>query len=211
MGEIWTANALLLFLAFFIPGFIATEVYALFVGSDDLDFQKQLPAVIGYSALHYAVTGWIIIVVPAGSAQLVAAYIVVLVLPALWPPIILLIRDWTKWRNVFFAPDSLIPSPTRMLNAMLKPEGTPWDRVLDDRARYIRIRLKNGRFVGGYLGPDSVVSAYPCKRAIYIAKAFSLDQDTGRFKEEIPLTGLLIQGAEIETLETIELSEDEGN
>ncbi len=204
MGDIWNADALLLFLAFFIPGFIGIQIWGLFVGTEDVDFGKQLPAVIGYSALHYAITGWIILIAPDGPLRLAAAYIVVLVLPAFWPAAILLIREKEKWRSVF----SSIPTT---FNAMLKPEGTPWDRVLDDRARYIRIRLKSGRFVGGYLGPGSVVSAYPCKRAIYVAKAFSLDQTTGKFLSEIALTGLLIQGAEIETLETIELEEETTN
>jgi len=203
MGDIWNTSTLLVFLAFFIPGFIAIQIWGLFVGSDDVDFQKQLPAVIGYSALHYAIFGWLILVAPVGPWRSAAAYIVVLVLPALWPPIILLLRDWQKWRQVFFA------RPAHLLNAMLKPEASPWDRVLNDRARFIRIRLKTGRFIGGYFGKGSVVSTYPCKRAIYIAKAFSIDQETGTFEKYIPETGLLVQGTDIETLETIEVEEDE--
>jgi hypothetical protein len=208
MGDIWNTHTLLLFLAFFIPGFIATQLYGLFVGTDDVDFEKQLPAVIGYSALHYAIFGWVILVAAAGPWRSAAAYIVVLVLPALWTPIILLIRDWSKWREIFFRPESLMPSASRMLKAMLKPEASPWDRVLDDRARFIRLRLKTGRFVGGYFATGSVVSSYPCKRAIYIAKTFIIDQETGIFGDEVPQTGLLVQGSEIETLETMEPLEE---
>jgi|ERR1700723_2747005 hypothetical protein len=207
MGDIWNANALLLFLAFFIPGFIALQIYGLFVGSDDLDFAKQLPAVIGYSALHYAMTGWIVLLAPAGLARSIAVYVVVLVLPVLWPPVILLIRDPGKWREIFFPTGSISLRST--FDAMLKPERTPWDRVLVDRARFIRIRLKSGRFLGGYFGPGSVVSSYPCERSIFIAQAFSMDQQVGTFGSPIDRTGVLVQGADIEALETIELQEDE--
>ena len=209
--DIWTVNALLLFLAFFVPGFVALQVYGLFVGSDDLDFQKQLPAVIGYSALHYAVTGWIILVVPWGIPKLIAAYVVVLVLPIVWTPIMLIVRDPHKWRDVFFQSGSWKLNVPKTIQAMLKPERTPWDRVLVDEARFIRVRLKSGRFVGGYLAPGSVVSAYPCERAIYIADAFSINQTTGKFGDRLGLTGVLIQGSEIESLEIIDLQGDVDN
>ena len=102
MGDIWSQDHLVLFLAFFIPGFIASQIYALYVGVDDSDPVKRLPAVVGYSAIHYALTGWLILVVPEGRARAIVAYIVVFLLPLLWAPIILShsgLRQ--KWKTIF--------------------------------------------------------------------------------------------------------------
>ena len=91
-----------IFFAFFIPGFISSQIYGLFIGIDDTDFSKRLPAVIGYSAIHYAITGWLILVTPDGTARIAVAYIVVFVIPIFWPFGILWLRDCRRWRKVLF-------------------------------------------------------------------------------------------------------------
>ncbi len=201
MGDIWSQDHLVLFLAFFIPGFIASQIYALYVGVDDSDPVKRLPAVVGYSAIHYALTGWLILVVPEGRARAIVAYIVVFLLPLLWAPIILLIRDWQKWKTIFLW--NYLPINIKGgISAMLAPEETPWDATLTPEARYVRIRLKSGTYVGGYFGDGSAVSTYPNDREIYISEAYSFDVD-GKIGNPIAGTGVLILGDQIEVLETI--------
>jgi hypothetical protein len=213
MGDIWSADKLFLFLAFFLPGFISYQIYGLFVAVDDRDPIKQLPAIVGYSAIHYAFFAWVLLVIPQGVARAIAAYLIVLVLPIFWPPVILLMRDWQRWSMIFFRPYTLrgsrgpkiqILNGSSIIKAMLKPEAMPWDRTLTPEGRYVRIRLKSGRYVGGYFGNESSVSTYPCDRQIYISHAYSFDSD-GRFETPIERTGVLIEGSEIETLETIAL------
>lgn len=208
MGDIWNADKLLLFLVFFIPGFISSQIYALFVGVEDNDFSKQLPAVIGYSGIHYALTGWILFVAPGGLSRGIAFYLVVLVLPIVWPPVILLLRDSEKWKPIFFRRRRINWAGIR--EAMLRPEASPWDRILTPDARFIRVRLKGGRFIGGYFGPGSAASTYPCERQIFISHAFTFDQD-GKFGEPIDGTGVMVHGDDIETLETIQLPKEMTN
>ncbi len=196
--DIWETDKLLLFLAFFIPGFIARQVYGLFVATDDSDIAKQLPSIVAYSAIHYALTGWIILRSPIADRNWVT-YLVVLVLPILWPPLILLIRDWRKWRP------RILTWPWRVLDTLLKPEPTPWDTVFTNAARWVRVKLKSGPIVGGYLGPGSSISTYPRDEQIFIAREYKINQKSGAIETPIARTGLLINGTEIETIEIIEL------
>ncbi len=59
------------------------------------------------------------------ASAVVWSYIIVLLLPTLWPFVILLVRDNAKWKNVFFP-------PTGLLAAMLKlklPLGIVCSRI----------------------------------------------------------------------------------
>lgn len=201
MGDPWTSDKLVLVLAFFIPGFIATQIWSLFVASDDRDIAKRFPTVVGYSAIHYALTGWLILVAPVGPAQTAAAYAVVFVLPILWTPVILLAREWTKWSKVF-------GSIKKIAQAMVTPEETPWDRVFTGRARFVRAKLKSGSYVGGYMGVGSEASTFPCDRQLFVSQAWKIDVG-GDFVEKIARTGVMIQGDDVETIETIELTESD--
>jgi Family of unknown function (DUF6338) len=51
----WTQDRLLLFLLFFVPGFISIKIYDLLVPSERRDFQSTLAEAIGYSAVNFAV------------------------------------------------------------------------------------------------------------------------------------------------------------
>lgn len=196
MADIWSTDKLLLFLAFFVPGFISMSVYGLLVATNDADFTKRLPEAIAYSAIHYALTGWIILVAPAGIPRYVAAYVVVLILPILWPPIMLLIRDWDYWRDRILT--------TKCLSYLLAPEATPWDKFFAaQRGCWVRIRLKSGRYIGGAYGRGSESSTYPSPEQLYVKKQYKCDE-TG-FGDPVKGTaGFLVSGSEIETLEFFE-------
>jgi hypothetical protein len=109
-------------------------------------------------------------------------------------------RDQEMWSKVFWPPSA-------MLAAMLKPEATPWDRVFA-RKQFVRVTLKDGGFVGGYLADGSVVSTYPNDEQIFIKNEHVLDQETGNFGEAIDSTGVLINGSEIKIVEIIEVSDE---
>jgi len=225
-------DKLLLFLAFFVPGFTIRQIYGLFVGIDQADTQKLLPTIVGFSALHYGVTAFPLFILPPGSLRDAYAYIDVLLLPIVWAPVALLVRDYSRWKPVFFSTTGFkISGPgssgwvkgfnekgiiVRGLNAngtiraLLSPEGAPWDKVLTDEARFIRIRLKSGRFVGGYYGLGSAASTYPGERQVFVSEMYSFS-DSGEFGTRIARTGVLIQGDEIETLEIVGLPPAEQN
>jgi hypothetical protein len=189
-------DKLVLFLAFFLPGFISLQVYGLFIATGERDFAKQLPEVIAFSAIHYALTGWIIFIQTDQQARTIAAYFVVLVLPIFWPPILLLSRNWKKYSKRIFS--------IRFPQYLLQPEAKPWDRIFDDiTEKWVRIRLKSGVWVGGVLARGSSTSTHPLPEQIYIREAWMLDS-MGAFIEKTARTGgLLVNGAEIEYIEFI--------
>jgi Family of unknown function (DUF6338) len=51
----WTQDELLLFLLFFVPGFISIKIYDLLVPTERRAFQSTLAEAIGYSAVNFAV------------------------------------------------------------------------------------------------------------------------------------------------------------
>jgi hypothetical protein len=156
-------------------------------------------AIVSYSALHYLVFGWILLI-NTGDWLKAWSYVVVLLFPVMWPFVVLLSRDHEKWIKVFWPPST-------MLAAMLKPEATPWDRVFA-RRQFVRVTLKDGGFVGGYLADGSVVSTYPNDEQLFIKNEHVLDQETGDFGEAIDSTGVLINGSEIKIVEIIEVSDE---
>ena len=196
MEGLWSIDKLTLFLAFFLPGFISLQVYRLFIAGDDSDLPKKLPAIVAYSSFHYAVFGWVLLIAK-GVYLTVAAYIIVLIIPLFWPFAILILRDDARWKPVF-------RSRSKFIAAMLKPEATPWDRVFTND-QFVRITLKDGGFVGGFLAKGSAVSTYPNDEQLYIRNEYEIDQVTGQFGERIESTGVLVNGDEIKIIELIEL------
>lgn len=196
MPDIWNTDKLLLFLAFFVPGFICMSVYGLFIATSDVDFTKRLPDAIAYSAIHYALTGWIILVAPEGAARLIAAYIVVLILPIFWPPIILLVRDWGYWRDRILT--------TKVLTYLLAPEATPWDKFFAaQHACWVRIKLKSGGYIGGIFGKGSESSTYPSPEQLYVKEQYEVNE-TGFGKRVKRTAGFLVNATEIDTVEFFE-------
>jgi hypothetical protein len=196
VDSFWQLDALPIFLAFFIPGFVMKKVYAMFIASDDSDWGKIMPEVVAFSAFHYAVFGWIIVVTKDWESHLFFLWLVVLVLPAVWPPLLLMLRDREKWVPRFFS--------KKIFTYVLTPERTPWDRLFDDqRDRWIIAKTKTGDFVGGYMGKGSLTSTYPSADQIYITQPWRCDI-AGFLGDGTVASGLLIRGDEIEYIHLFE-------
>jgi Family of unknown function (DUF6338) len=61
-----------------------------------------------------------------------------------------------------------------------------WDyKALEHaQAQFVRVRMEDGRFYGGYYGGGSYMSTYPHPRDIFISNLWRVDSD-GTFKHEI--------------------------
>ena len=192
-----SADALALFLAFFIPGFLARKIYGLIIATGDQDFGKLLPEVVAYSAIHYAVFGWLIFLPVNPFWHAVLAYVVVLVLPIVEGPAVLLARDWNRYRRLL--------NPVKALRMMQRPDPTPWDTIFSGQTPVmLRIRLKNDKWVGGIMGENSLSSTYPNPEQLYISQAFDFD-DSGEMEVSSLADngdkGILVSGAEISYIE----------
>ncbi|MFG2834823.1 DUF6338 family protein [Streptomyces zaomyceticus] len=80
-----------------------------------------------------------------------------------------------------------------------------WDHVFQDlSASFVRARLKDGMWVGGWYGPKSFTTAYPHDPEIYLELAWVM-KDDGSFDAQVQKSqGLLIRGVDVDLLEIIE-------
>lgn len=173
------AQNVLLFLAFFIPGFIMTQTYEMFVPSGEVDWQKRIPAVISYSAIYYALTLWIVVIYEAWFWPL--AYCDVLAGPIFVGLLTVLLRGGS-------------------LRVRLRAQATPWDELfaristMPDGA-IIKVVLKSGENLLGYFGALSYAAAFPRDHEIYVQAICEVQR--GAFKMQHPPTGVLITASEI--------------
>lgn len=92
----------------------------------------------------------------------------------------------------------------RHARARYEPVPTAWDALFRDRGScFIRIRLKSGLWVGGWLGSRSAVSAYPQQGDLYLEAQYRVGSD-GRFLGRVPGTGgVYVRASDVDVLEVL--------
>jgi hypothetical protein len=215
-NDIWSTASLVLFLSFFIPGFVSLKIYDLIIPGARRDFSKSIFEIIGYSALNYAffffVLGsllgpssltslsWPAILADPqyfyirfgwfGSAILLSLALVAL--PCAWPVIFCKLFDW-KW----------------IAKRTVSPIPKPWDYVFGGYATkkrdfWIIVHLNDGSRIGGKFGQSSYASSYPEEEQLYLQEIYAVDEN-GNF-DQAPLPnseGMIIFGRDIKTVELI--------
>lgn len=80
-----------------------------------------------------------------------------------------------------------------------------WDYAFRDREpSYVRVLTRDGRWVGGWLGPASFASSYPQPKELFIQTAHRMEED-GSFGEETPGTvGIYVQCEDALVVEFVE-------
>lgn len=84
---------------------------------------------------------------------------------------------------------------------------TAWDwAATNPSQRLVRVRLTDGRFVGGFFGPGSYVSTYPEPRDLYLSHQYEM-KDDGSFAGPLPGTaGLWLRISDEHIVEFLEPS-----
>ncbi|OIJ63616.1 DUF6338 family protein [Streptomyces mangrovisoli] len=79
---------------------------------------------------------------------------------------------------------------------------TAWDALFQDRgACFVRVRLKNGGWAGGWYGRRSCASSYPQPGDLYLESQYRMEPD-GTFGPRMPGTaGLYVRAADVDLLE----------
>lgn len=194
--NIWELNKLLLFLIFFIPGFISLKIYDLIIPGERRDFSKSLLEVLGYSSLNYAAFSWLIFLIYSRKLYqnhtnwfLLSLVIVLFIAPAAWPFIFVILFDKWKFLSKF----------------IIHPIPKAWDYIFGKRKSFwVIVHLKDGRRIGGKYDTKSFASSYPAEEQIYLEEVWRLDEK-GKFIEPIERTkGILILGREISMIEFFE-------
>ncbi len=194
--NIWEPNKLLLFLVFFVPGFISLKVYDLLIPGERRNFSRSLLEVLGYSSLNYAAFSWLIFLIYSRKLYqnhinwfLVILIIVLFVAPAVWPFIFVTLFQKWKFLSKF----------------IIHPIPKAWDYIFGKKESFwVIVHLKDGRRVGGKYDTNSFTSSYPEEEQIYLEEVWRLDEK-GKFIKPIERTkGILILGREISMIEFFE-------
>lgn len=190
--DILSIDKLVLFLFFFVPGFISLKFYQILFADEKVDFSKNLYEAIGISCINFSIFFWIVYYI--NRPEFVKIY------PVFYYIITLVI--------IFVTPILL----TWLLSKILKtkvfqkhfvsPEKVPWDWHFSKRQSYwVIVTLKDGRRIGGKFGLNSRASATPKLKEIYIEDIWRLDQNC-KFIESIKRNkGVLITEDNILTIE----------
>ncbi|MFE9687145.1 DUF6338 family protein [Streptomyces sp. NPDC006285] len=93
----------------------------------------------------------------------------------------------------------------RRLRGRYRPTPTAWDHVFRDRgASFIRARLKDGTWVGGWYGCESYATSYPQPAELYLQSTWRMAPD-GSFVGRVDGTsGLYLRAEDIDILELLE-------
>jgi Family of unknown function (DUF6338) len=182
----------ILFLAFFVPGFVSIKIYDLLWPSERRDWSKAVVEAIGFSAVNFAALSPIIYPTLIGYAvfanplvQIGVALVALLIAPAIWPMVL----------HRVFSKSGLLVDPVHK----------PWDVVFKERgACWIIVHLKDGRRVGGRFGPRSVASSSPAEEQLYLEEVWELDAQ-GAFLHAIDRSaGILMSARDIQAIEFFE-------
>ena len=100
----------------------------------------------------------------------------------------------------------------RRLRASYRVTPTAWDHVFRDRGScFVRARLKDGSWVGGWYGSRSYATSYPQPAELFLESAWRMNPD-GSFDRRIGQTGgLLVRAADTDVLELLGPPTDEGS
>ncbi|MEU3764941.1 DUF6338 family protein [Amycolatopsis keratiniphila] len=98
----------------------------------------------------------------------------------------------------------------RRLRSRYRTTPTAWDHAFRDRKpSFVRVRLSDGTWVGGWYGTQSFASSYPNPRELYLQSAWRMRTDGG-FVERVDHTdGLYLRADSVEVLEILESPDQE--
>jgi len=192
MSEILTIEQLILFIVFFIPGFISIKVYDLMIPGERRNFSDSAFQVIAYSIINFVIFSWLIYIIYVNSLWekkpglfFFLAFLIMFIFPILLPIVLLQI---TKLSSIS--------------RYIIHPIQKPWDYVFGKReTHWIIVHLKDGRKIGGRYDTESFASSYPAKEQIYLQEVWTLDENGG-FKEPVERTnGIIIMSDEMALIE----------
>lgn len=190
--DIWQVDKLVLFLMFFVPGFISIKVYDLLVPGERRDFSKAIFDAIGYSALNFAALSWLIFLMHSANfaSQHKAWYciflvVIICVVPGLWPIVLLKMSSWRP-----------------IAKHVIHPIQKPWDYVFGRREPFwVIVHLADGRRIGGRFDRKSFASSYPATEQIYMEEVWELDEN-GAFKKPTDRSrGIILLGRDVLAVE----------
>ncbi|MBP2638287.1 MAG: hypothetical protein H6Q72_4194 [Firmicutes bacterium] len=200
MVDIFNIDKMTLFIFCFVPGFISWKVWQLLVPGEIRKPVDYFLEVMSYGCINFAVVWWVLAYIKKiqpyyPGAFIFLIYVLLLVLPILWPIIIKKVIESERFRNKV-----ILPTPKA------------WDHFFSSRkACFVLIHLKNGKLVGGlYLSEKSYTSSFPNTEDLYLEEVWRVDNN-GAFLNKVEGTyGLWISKENFDYLEFFDTNYEGG-
>jgi len=180
---------LILFLGFFVPGFLMIRIYDLLVPTERRDFSKSVFDAVAYSAVNFVAFSPLVSWMNAGSHPPPLVYgfvslVIFILAPIGWPVLLFSIRK-AEWFSKRFS----------------HPILRPWDYFFSKREPcWVIVHLKDQK-VGGFYGKDSFASSDPAEPQLYLEEVWALDKEC-RFTHRIDQSkGMIFFAKDIVALE----------
>jgi hypothetical protein len=192
MEAILSGDKIVLFIVFFIPGFISVKIWNQLIPGEKIDFSKSAFEVIAYSAINYAFFSWLIYLIHTDGFKgshltwyWILVVFVMFFMPIVWPFVFYKLYQ-SKW----------------ILRFIISPYKKPWDYIFSKRESYwVIVNLKDGTSIGGRYGESSFSSSAPSEEQIYLERVWEIDSE-GKFVKPIEDSkGIIIMHGEISSIE----------
>lgn len=193
-----TFSAVLVIVAFVIPGFVASRIVSLAYSRSGISEGQTVLEAITLSCLNYAMLSWLLALAwirhwyqnPAVLAAIIFGTL--FVVPVVVALIFLRVSDSDWGLRV------------RLAFGMAHPVLKAWDTFFRRGQNcWVVATMKGGRVFAGYFGPNSYASSFPAEEDIYLEKLCKTFD--GKIVEVAEFTaGGIIQMKDVETLEFFE-------
>lgn len=170
-----------LFAILILPGFISMRVYSLIRPGDQPTLKDTIFEAIAYSAINIGLMWWAIFLFFSSDnwlAKSVMAALILAVGPIAWP--FLLDRFLAFLAKIGFVKYRY---------------KTAWDDFFSRRqACWLIVHLHDGTKIGGVFSGQSYATLYPTPGHLFIEELWQIDQETGAFSGNEPLSkGIILK------------------
>lgn len=196
-------EAIYIALVFLVPGYVFLAVRNQFVAGQDRLLSENILAFVTYSAVNFALFGWIIYLIVAYRPTPFLVVIGWALLLIIIPAVLGVLGGISTQREIAARVYALLGLRP------IHPTPRAWEHVFhNSRASWVFITLKSGTEFAGFWGGESFASSDSKERDIYISEIFEFSGEkpwkpTGK--------GLFIAAGEIRTIEFIPLAKDHFN
>ncbi len=202
-----SVTAVLIAVAFFVPGFILAGLLATTFRRRAESASSLALQYLTLSCVNHGLWSWLVVLIFAGEwverrpiTVAILVFVILFVSPIALGLLALSLsqRAWIQrlLSGFGFKIQRFIP--------------TAWDFTFQrESPSWVMARLKDGSTVCGYFGEESFAGDDPRERDLFIEAVFTLT-DGGEWQPQVDTAGILLKASEIATIEFRRLDETEG-
>jgi len=191
--DLFDGNKILLFIFFFIPGFVALKTYEFVYAVNKKDLGKEILDAIFFSCLNYSVIGFPLIYIIDKYELNIWGFFVTGITSLLIAPCFLAFL-WIYTVNQICKKTKLGKSPHKTPLEYFNNE------IRKDKHVWVQVELKDDSLINGVFG---YMTSYPDEVGIYLQQYWTLEND--QFSRNDKDLGIVILSNEIKTISFSEI------